>query len=306
MTFGNRGKQGGEGPVCVRSGHYVNLARIQERVLEAFGHASEDTDHDAPAGLPVLVELLYTAPDALFGIVPDGTGVGHYDVRFRYVEGAFVTFLSQNSKNDLGVVDVHLASVSFDVELFHCSRKDRYFSYLCRNMNTSRKIGFILAAVLTLLLSQACDTEKYKQVKCLSYDLVSFEPVSMRNFEAVVKLQLDNPAPAFKIKNIKAVVKRKGEGLLTVLADPLNLEGKCVADYEVPLHGELAEDLSALQLVSMFHRFNPDDYTIDVNARANVFGSIGKDVEYKDLPVSKFLGKEDNKEAKEDKEQKEQ
>lgn len=154
-----------------------------------------------------------------------------------------------------------------------------------------RNICMLLAALFAAVILQSCNTEKYKQVKCKSVDIESFLPVSPQAFEAVLALELENPAPSFRIKDLHAVLKRSGEGLLSITADPLKLKGKCTETYKVPLHGELLQEVSALQLLSLFHHFNPEDFTVDVTARANVFGSIGKDVVYKDMPIMKLMEK---------------
>ena len=64
------------------------------------------------------MELVDSAPDTLFGIVPDRTGVRHHDIGVVHILGAVVTGLFENGENNFRVIYVHLAAVSLDIYLF--------------------------------------------------------------------------------------------------------------------------------------------------------------------------------------------
>ena len=64
------------------------------------------------------MELVDSAPDTLFGIVPDGTGVRHHDIGVVHILGAVVTGLFENGENNFRVIYVHLAAVSLDIYFF--------------------------------------------------------------------------------------------------------------------------------------------------------------------------------------------
>ena len=119
MALRRGGEQARQAAVGVRPGHDVHLARLQEGVLEALGHAAEDAHDHARALFALEVELLDAAPDALLGVVPHGAGVGEDHVGVRHFLGAFIPFFSEDGEDHLGVGHVHLAAVSLDVQLFH-------------------------------------------------------------------------------------------------------------------------------------------------------------------------------------------
>ena len=52
-----------------------------------------------------------------------------------------------------------------------------------------------------------------------------------------------------------------------------------------------AEGVGLMQLLATYKAFNPEEFTIDLHARANVAGKIGKDIDYKDVPLTKFMKK---------------
>ena len=60
-----------QGPVGVRSCDKVHFARLEELVLEPFGHAPDNPDHNLRPVFLLLVELFEASPYSLFRIVPD-------------------------------------------------------------------------------------------------------------------------------------------------------------------------------------------------------------------------------------------
>ena len=112
-------QQAGQGTVCVRSHHQVHLFGFQEFIFEAFGHAPYDTHQHVRLLFPGLVEHLYPAPDALFGVVPHGAGVGHHQVGLLHLFRPFISSLCQDGEDHFRVVHVHLAAVCLNVYFLH-------------------------------------------------------------------------------------------------------------------------------------------------------------------------------------------
>ena len=46
-----------------------------------------------------------------------------------------------------------------------------------------------------------------------------------------------------------------------------------------------------MQVLATYKSFNPEEFTIDLHARANIAGKVGKDIEYNDVPLSKLMKK---------------
>ena len=119
MPRADRLKQFREPPVGIRSRHQVHLVAVQKGLLEPFGHAAHYAYHNARPVLPGLVEAVNPAPYPLLGIVADRTGVGHYDISLLHLFGTFIPVLRQYGEYHLGVIHIHLASISFYVKLSH-------------------------------------------------------------------------------------------------------------------------------------------------------------------------------------------
>jgi hypothetical protein len=152
-----------------------------------------------------------------------------------------------------------------------------------------RGLTLLLTVFLALLLTGCVG--KYKKISVTSVELESAVPTSLRSCDAVIAVGIRNPAPAFKVKDIEATVKKNGEVFGLVTADPVAIDGKCERVYRIPLQAQLAEGVGVIQLLAAYKGFKPEDFTLDLKARADVVGKVGKTLEYNDVPLSKFLKK---------------
>ena len=112
LAGSNPGKKQRQRPVRVRTGDKIHAPALQELVLQALGHAADDTGNHALVQTFLSIKLVNAAPYTLLGIVPDGTGIGHYHVSLVHIFRAVISSLFQDGKNNLGVIDIHLAPVS--------------------------------------------------------------------------------------------------------------------------------------------------------------------------------------------------
>lgn len=155
-------------------------------------------------------------------------------------------------------------------------------------MKKALRISFLLVAACLLL--SGC-VSKYKKISVSSFELESVVPTSLRSANVVVAVGIDNPAPSFELRDIEATVKRGEEVMGVVTGEPVSIDGKSERVYRIPLQAQLADGISLMQLLATYKSFNPEDFCLDLHARANVAGKIGKDIDYKDVPLTKFLKK---------------
>ena len=144
--------------------------------------------------------------------------------------------------------------------------------------------------LMSALLLTGC-VSKYKKVKVTSFELEGVVPSSLRSANVVVAVGINNPAPAFQVRDLEAIVKQNGNVMGLVTGEPVSVDGKCERVYRIPLQAQLAEGVGLMQLLATYKGFNPEDFTLDLHARANVAGKVGKDIDYKDVPLTKFLKK---------------
>ncbi|MBR5924566.1 MAG: hypothetical protein IKZ60_03825 [Bacteroidales bacterium] len=153
-------------------------------------------------------------------------------------------------------------------------------------MKKAIKISLLL--LLAAFVLTGC-VSKYKKIKVSSFEVESVVPSSLRSANVVVAVGINNPAPAFQLRDIEATVKQNGNVMGLVTGEPVSVDGKCERVYRIPLQAQLAEGVGIMQLLATYKSFNPEEFTIDLHARANVAGKIGKDIDYKDVPLSKFI-----------------
>ena len=153
-----------------------------------------------------------------------------------------------------------------------------------------RTLKILLIALLGFLCFSSC-VSKYRKVKISSCEIESFLPSGLKGFNAVAKVGIDNPAPDFNIKNIRATIRRDSLDLLYINAENIAVDGKCNKVYKVPVSGQISKSFSLIQVVALASKFNPDEYRVDISGRATVAGNLGKDIEYKNVPLKKFIEK---------------
>ena len=150
-----------------------------------------------------------------------------------------------------------------------------------------RAIPFLLLCVALL---SGCSVSKFKDIKATSFEIVSITPTGLSAVDAVVDVGVDNPATDFAISNAAGVLKFEGEECLTVTAtDMVEIEGKSEKVYRVPLHGVLAGSFNPFRLLTLLKSKDLSRFTVDVSARATLRSGIGKELEFKGLPLEKLL-----------------
>jgi len=131
---------------------------------------------------------------------------------------------------------------------------------------------------------------RFKDIKVTSATLESLQPEGLRNFNAVIGLGISNPAPAFNILHLQAEILKDTLEIAHGSAENIAVDGKTERVYSIPVKGGISDGVSLLKLSRMLRNFNPDEYTVDVHARASIAG-VGKNLEFTGIPLSKLLNK---------------
>lgn len=145
----------------------------------------------------------------------------------------------------------------------------------------------ILAACAALLTG----CHSFKDIKVNSFELTKVVPVGLSAIEAEVDVEIDNPTVGFAVENLEGLLKMDGDSCMTISSDLVRIEKKSVRHYTIPLHGRLADGFNPFQLLSILSSKDLSVFTIDVKAHGTLKGGIGKDVEYKDIPLTSLIDK---------------
>ena len=153
-------------------------------------------------------------------------------------------------------------------------------------MKRSIRIILLLAALICL---SGC-VSKFKQIKITSVSLESVNPVGLKNYDAVVALGIDNPAPSFNIMNLNADVRRDTVPVIHLKGENVAVAGRSSKVYRVPVSVQIDSAVSLLRLAVLARNFKAEDYKVDLSARA-VVGGVGKNLSFTDLSLADLMQK---------------
>ena len=130
------------------------MRSFDQLLLQTLGHTADDAHDQSGVGPAVAFHLGQTAPDALFGIVADRTGVDQDNVRLVDPLGIYVPFALHHGDHDLGVADIHLAAVGFDKSLRPAP--DRGRNVFVSSLNST--FSFLLFGMNLVLVGELLET----------------------------------------------------------------------------------------------------------------------------------------------------
>ena len=155
-----------------------------------------------------------------------------------------------------------------------------------------KHIVIMVAVLSALMLFSGCS--KIKEISVTSFELVSVTPKGLTELDALVKIGIHNPAVPFELTDAVGTLKIGGSPCLSLSADQLIVSGNMDKVYSLPIHGVLAEGFNPFQLLTLLKGDSIDleNVTADVDARISLRGGVGKNLELKDIKLSKLLKKE--------------
>ena len=150
----------------------------------------------------------------------------------------------------------------------------------------------LLVTVLIVIsgLCCSCGTGSFKDIKVNHCDLVSVTPRGLSAFDALLQLNLDNPAPQVTLSQMSAVIRLDGTPCLHLSADDITIQPRSVLDYNVVFHGTIDENFNPFALIPYLQKRELEGLTIDLGFRGTLRSGLGKYFEYKDIPVKDIMG----------------
>lgn len=150
-----------------------------------------------------------------------------------------------------------------------------------------RVIAILALCVLALSGCTSC----FNDIKITSFKLDSLSPLGLSSVEAKVEIGVHNPAPQFTLSNIKGCVKLGDTPYLFLTTGDVTVAGKSDAVYPLDVLGTLAEGTNPFVVLSLLSSKDLSRFKADVTAHITLKNGAGKDIEFKDLPLSDFIDK---------------
>jgi hypothetical protein len=152
---------------------------------------------------------------------------------------------------------------------------------------TGRKFRYALL-VLAVAMTCLCGCSKFKQIRPVSANLESVTPTGLRSVEAVVAVEVDNPAAQVALSEIEAVISRSGKVFGRVAVDPFILEARSLEKYSLNAVLTLDGGVSLLDLMSLLKSNVIEEFTIDFQVKASLKGGASKRMVFEDIPLKEL------------------
>ncbi len=148
----------------------------------------------------------------------------------------------------------------------------------------------LLTVALAALCLVSCG-KSFQDIKVTSCELVSLSPRGLSSLDATISLEVDNPTVQVTLTGMYAVAKMDGVPCLHFTADDLTLSPRSKEIYTIEVHGNIDDGFNPFQLLVLLQNRDMDLVTIDVKFRGTLKSGLGKDFEYKDIPLKDLLDK---------------
>lgn len=146
----------------------------------------------------------------------------------------------------------------------------------------------LLALALMLIAATACGN--FKDIKINSCKLGS---VSLRGFtavDAVLDVEIDNPAMAFTISDIDgAVLNEAADTAIVIKGGPVEVSRKSVKTYQVPCTATLGPSMDLMTLINTVSAGNYSGYDLDLVLTVQLKNGISREIKLDDISLSDLL-----------------
>lgn len=157
-------------------------------------------------------------------------------------------------------------------------------------MKTLRRILLaVAAAALTCFMAGSCGVSKIKDIKLVSAGVKYIIPTSLRTFDAMLELGIDNPAMTFNVDEVSGLIKVDDVPFASFTAGHLTVESKQIIRYELPCTIDLEPGRNLLDVLKLSTRRSLDGIKADINLKvASKNGTFKAPLSYKDLDLAEF------------------
>lgn len=126
-------------------------------------------------------------------------------------------------------------------------------------------------------------------IRINTVDVTSVTPKSVRSIDAVISLEIDNPAGTFTMSDIIATIYNEDKALASIKTDDLTIEKKSLKTYDLKATLTLNEEISIMNLMSLARNMNKENLTLDFSANAKMKNGIRKALKYENVKISELI-----------------
>lgn len=151
-----------------------------------------------------------------------------------------------------------------------------------------KKLIYIILASAIMLAGSALDCKaQLSQIKINSYKIESISPNNFRSVSGAALFNLSNPLADVQVSNISGTIYKQGNAFISGNA----------ADFVIPSGTSsvratgTASLCSGVSLWNVFAllAFNPEDYSVDINATVRIGNTAPRLISIKKMPVASII-----------------
>jgi len=132
---------------------------------------------------------------------------------------------------------------------------------------------------LALLLLAAVSCGRFEDIRINSFKLDSATPRGFTAVDAVLDVEIDNPAPSFTVSDIHGVVLRDGvDSVVFITGGPVEVHRRSVQNYKLPCTATLGRSIGLLDLLNVVNNKDYEGFTLEVEMDVSLRNGLSRKV----------------------------
>ena len=143
---------------------------------------------------------------------------------------------------------------------------------------------------MVILLVAAASCGRFEDIRINSCKLNSATPRGFTAVDAVLDLEIDNPATSFTISDIQGVVLRDGvDSVIFVTGGPVDVKRRSVQTYQVPCTATLGRSVGLLDFLNILNNNEYEGLTLELQMDASLKNGIKRQINLGPFSVEDLL-----------------
>ena len=143
---------------------------------------------------------------------------------------------------------------------------------------------------LVVLLAAAISCGRFEDIRINSFKLDSATPRGFTAVDAILDVEIDNPATSFTISDIQGVVLRDGvDSVIFLTGGPVDVQKRSVQSYKVPCTATLSRSMGLLDLLNIIKNKDYEGFTLELQMDASLKNGIKRQIKLDPFNVEDLL-----------------
>lgn len=142
-----------------------------------------------------------------------------------------------------------------------------------------KRIHYTRLLAIVLLLVAAVSCGRFEDIRINSCKLDSASPRGFTSVDAVLDIEIDNPAPSFTVDDIRGVVLRdSADSVVFITGGPVEVHRRSVQSYKVPCTATLGRSMGLLDLLNTVNNKDYEGFTLELEMDVSLKNGLRRTV----------------------------